>query len=198
MKQYHNLNPAQIVGETKKAHEIWPERHYSSRGARFTSYIWLSCPECGHLRWIQNTTKAPNTRCRSCAARLCLKRREQSPHWKGGRTKTRGYVLVKVAPGDFFYPMANNHGYVREHRLVMARSLGRCLQVWEIVHHRNGQTDDNRLENLQLISEVGNREVAYFEKKLNKLLEQNRELKQELRLLRLELKRYAEVHSERV
>jgi hypothetical protein len=60
--------------------------------------------------------------------------------------KTDRYRMVS-APG---HPMANKKGYVLEHRLVMSQNEGRPLLKNENVHHKNGDTLDNRPENLEL------------------------------------------------
>jgi hypothetical protein len=80
------------------------------------------------------------------------RRREDHHSWKGGRiVDGNGYIRVI---GDFddpiVGPMLSQSGYAAEHRVVMARQLGRPLEDFETVHHKNGQRDDNRLENLQL------------------------------------------------
>lgn len=81
------------------------------------------------------------------------RRGEKHGSWKGGRLVQKdGYVSVMVGLDDPLASMRNSQGYVLEHRLVMARSLGRPLLPTENVHHVNGVRDDNRLENLELWS----------------------------------------------
>jgi len=76
-------------------------------------------------------------------------KRENSPFWKGGRIKDYyGYIQV-LNPS---HPNANKDGYIYEHRLVMAKNLGRALSPKEQVHHINGIKNDNRIENLKLVN----------------------------------------------
>ena len=71
--------------------------------------------------------------------------------YKGGRVEANeGYWRQMISADDPLAVMRNHHVYVLEHRLVMARSLGRPLRDTETVHHINGDRSDNRLENLQL------------------------------------------------
>ena len=50
------------------------------------------------------------------------------------------------------HPKAYKHGYVLEHRIVMENYIGRLLTNKEIVHHKNNNGKDNRLENLELFA----------------------------------------------
>lgn len=72
--------------------------------------------------------------------------RERNPNYKGGRyVGEDGYVYI-LDPGR------RSFNYTQEHRLIMARHLGRELGPDEVVHHRNRIKSDNRLENLQLMT----------------------------------------------
>jgi len=96
-----------------------------------------------------------NTRCFSCANKKRLQG-DTNPRWNNGvRYDASHGFYVHVKPDHPFYQMSMNAGgqkYIAEHRLVVAMSIGRLLEKWEVVHHINGDNTDNRLENLELLS----------------------------------------------
>lgn len=74
------------------------------------------------------------------------------PRWRGGRHIDKdGYVEIWKPD----HPHARNSRYVLEHRLMMERMLGRLLKPEEVVHHRNGNKQDNHPSNLVLFSRNG-------------------------------------------
>ena len=133
-----------------------PERNEIRRGkeigytAKNTRFIWHACEGCGKERWVLIIKEKPNRAI--CAS--CKNIGSNNALWKGGHTTdNQGYVYTYVYLDDFFASMRSKRRcYVAEHRLVMAQHLCRCLLPWEVVHHKNGVKNDNRLENLTLLS----------------------------------------------
>lgn len=68
------------------------------------------------------------------------------PLYKTGKTyDSNGYIILS----------SKEHGVYsgkREHRVVMENFLNRKLNKNEIVHHKNGNKKDNRIENLEILT----------------------------------------------
>jgi uncharacterized protein (DUF1330 family) len=103
-----------------------------------------NCPEIIHIKDRRGTPR----RFKSGHNKKGDRRGEKNSAWKGGRKKDHGYWLV-YSPD---HPNRQCNNYVKEHRLVMEKYLGRFLTREEEIHHINGNKEDNRIENLILFS----------------------------------------------
>ena len=174
------------LGEIKKGWEL-------GYGDKSHAYQWLACTKCAQCRWvIVRINKPSSSLCIACA------RSAGHSGKKGWRGKSLalscgGYSVIYLDPTDFFFSMGSQvsrgaGSYVLGHRLVMAKSLGRCLKPWEIVHHRNHIKTDNRIENLQLISELGHKQLTRLEGKIRKIENKLTEQDKLIKLLRWQIK----------
>ncbi len=117
---------------------------------------WLyqdTCPTCKSEVWRRKD--AIGKECQPCAQQSIIRHiGPEHPRWAGGRRLRKdGYVSVVLQPDDPMFVMAHPRTHeVLEHRLILARAVGRPLKPWEISHHRNHVRHDNRIENLELIS----------------------------------------------
>lgn len=80
-------------------------------------------------------------------------RRKMSENGKDGgighkKKRTDGYIAIYFPD----HPQSTSEGYIMEHILVMEALIGRHLNENECVHHINGRRDDNRKENLKLMT----------------------------------------------
>lgn len=77
-------------------------------------------------------------------------RGERHHRWANGKMRTsQGYIAVAVPEG---HHLRQAHGYAYEHQMVAEEKIGRRLLPNEQVHHINGQRDDNRPENLEVLT----------------------------------------------
>lgn len=166
-------------------------------------YVWLACPDCSKRPcWVVRRSSLRGKLCVECVNKSAHKASgPKSGAWKGGRrTNPEGYMMVRISQDSPFYSMSQR-GLMLEHRLVMAKHLGRCLHSWEIVHHKHtkfplgslANKQDNRLENLELIQmPLKHCAITLLEKKAAYLVSQVEVMKVELRLQKWQIKELTE------
>jgi len=82
--------------------------------------------------------------CKTCMYR---KKRRNHTYKTGKYLDGDGYVRVS---GQQEHPRASNSGSVYEHILVMEKKLGRYVTRDEIIHHKDGNKQNNKLNNLKV------------------------------------------------
>ena len=100
------------------------------------------------IRAIGLEPTKPKATIQSIEASVRSRKGKKGGNNKGGRIMDNGYVNIWKPE----HPNAQKIGYIREHRLVMSNHLGRPLKEYEDVHHINGVKDDNKIENLKLLT----------------------------------------------
>jgi hypothetical protein len=69
-------------------------------------------------------------------------------NWRGGRSvASNGYIIVRVGVR---HHLADVRGYAYEHRVEAEKKIGRRLRGGELVHHVNGNKQDNQWANLEV------------------------------------------------
>ena len=94
----------------------------------------------GHIGYWRGKKRSKKTKNKIKLSRIGMR----APNWKGGRIiDDKGYCRVWNK---------EKKDYVKEHRMIMEQYLHRKLEKLEIVHHKNGIRNDNRIENLELLT----------------------------------------------
>lgn len=139
--------------------------------------VKLNCDKCGKITTTtyhnyrsaqDNNGNTGKTQCRSCATKKSGKQRRGKPawnkgklfppdkkgsnhsSWKGGKyIDAHGYVMIHC-----HNPNAKSkwEHYKKEHVSVMETNLKRSLEKKEVVHHIDGDKQNNKIENLALLS----------------------------------------------
>lgn len=114
----------------------------------FVVCLMPDCPARATSRGMCNAHASRRNNGLIDAAGNKLRDRAKGGPVRGPSRLDQGYVIVLAPPN---HPRARHDGSIAEHRLVMEQAIGRYLEEWELVHHKDGNRSNNVLGNLELL-----------------------------------------------
>lgn len=75
---------------------------------------------------------------------------DYAANFKSGFSRDRKYIKIPA----FWHPKKTKDGDVYLHRLLVEAKLGRYLEDYEIVHHKDHDPFNNQLDNLEVITQT--------------------------------------------
>jgi len=147
--------------EWKKVdNEWWEKTEYYCKSRKknrqkWVKYLIVNCSICNQifLQIKHNVKKYKRRYCSPTCRASAIKQyyaNEKHMSFNGGIYKnSKGYLLIKQKG----HPRADNCNYVKLSVLIMEHLINRFLRTDEIVHHKNEIKDDNRPQNLQLMTD---------------------------------------------
>jgi 5-methylcytosine-specific restriction endonuclease McrA len=133
----------------------------------------VKCSKCGDIRkvspiaintWLTEHHKTIGDYWKENMCRVCAGRNFETHY------TVHGYKVVVMKPDDKFACMTQKHNgqktlYCLEHRYIMAQTLGRPLEVLEVVHHKDGNKLNNKPENLEIVTRQSHLTVGFTNEK---------------------------------
>lgn len=136
----------------------WAKIRFCSKGCatrgNYERIVLKNCANCGSvIKPREGQSPSSYKRQKFCSSScsvkstksgFCFRDGPKHHNWSGGFSKNSNYTTILVGSG-IYRPI---------HIILVEWYLGRRLEKDECVHHCNGNTKDNRLENLELMTRV--------------------------------------------